>query len=87
MRRWDRSVWTSGRTSRPGWTGRRARRSPTPRATRRGYGPAAIKATGFTGTPVARTFAAVDDSIVMGAADVHDAAATGHGNLGYFPKA
>ncbi len=55
--------------------------------TRRGYGPAAVKATGFVGVPVAKAFAAVGDSIVMGATDVYDAAATGHGNLGYFGKA
>jgi hypothetical protein len=54
---------------------------------RRGYGPVAVKATGFVGTPVARAFAAVGDSLMMGATDVHDPAATGHGNIGYFAKA
>lgn len=59
----------------------------TATATRRGYGPIAVKATAFDGTPVAKAFAAVGDSIVMGAADVGDAAAAAHGNMGYFAKA
>lgn len=56
-------------------------------SSRRGYGPVAVKATGFAGTPVAKAFAAVGDSLVMGATDVANAAATGHGNMGYFAKA
>ncbi|MEH3045537.1 SGNH/GDSL hydrolase family protein [Sphingomonas adhaesiva] len=59
----------------------------TASATRRGYGPVAVKATGFDGTPVARAFAAVGDSIIMGANDASDPAAVGHGNAGYFAKA
>lgn len=55
--------------------------------TRRGYGPAAVKATAFGGTPVAKAFAAVGDSILMGSTDVLDPVAIGHGNLGYFAKA
>lgn len=59
----------------------------TASATRRGYGPAGVKATAFTGTPVTKAFAAVGDSIVMGSTDLADPATTGHGNVGYFAKA
>ena len=55
--------------------------------TRRGYGPLAVKATAFVGAPVAKAFAALGDSIIMGSGDVSDSAAVGHGNLGYFAKA
>ena len=59
----------------------------TATANRRGYGPAAIVATGFSGTTVNRAFAGLGDSLIMGATDVLDAAATGRGNAGYMGKA
>lgn len=54
---------------------------------RRGYGPVAVKATTFAGTPVPRAFAAIGDSLVFGQGDFADPAASGHGNFGYFAKA
>jgi hypothetical protein len=56
----------------------------TASSTRRGYGPVAVKATGFSGTPVAKAFAAVGDSIIMGSTDGNK---DSHGNTGYFPRA
>jgi hypothetical protein len=56
----------------------------TASATRRGYGPVAVKATGFSGVPVAKAFAAIGDSIIMGSTDGNF---DGHGNTGYFPRA
>lgn len=56
----------------------------TSSSTRRGYGPVAVKATGFSGTPVAKAFAAVGDSLIMGSTDGNK---DGHGNTGYFPRA
>jgi hypothetical protein len=56
----------------------------TASATRRGYGPAAVKATAFSGTPVSKAFAAVGDSIIMGSTDGNF---DSHGNTGYFPRA
>lgn len=41
----------------------------TASATRRGYGPVGIKATGFSGTPVKRAWAFLGDSILMGSGD------------------
>lgn len=41
----------------------------TASATRRGYGPLGVKATGFSGTPVKRAFASIGDSILMQAGD------------------
>lgn len=45
----------------------------------------AVKATGFSGAPVAKAFAALGDSIVMGSTDVMDG--PGRGNIGYVGKA
>lgn len=59
----------------------------TASANRRGYGPVALKATGFTGAPVAKAFAVVGDSLVMGSGDVLDGITTGRGNIGYPAKA
>ncbi len=59
----------------------------TATGTRRGYGPSAVKATGFSGTPVAKAFAGVGDSLIFGASDQADAATVSRGNLGYFGKA
>lgn len=56
----------------------------TATSSRRGYGPVAVKATGFSGTPVARAFAAVGDSIIMGSTDGNYSA---HDNTGYFGRA
>ncbi len=58
-----------------------------PSSTRRGYGPVAIKATAFSGSPVAKAFAGVGDSLIMGSTDALDAIASGHGNIGYLGKA
>ncbi|MEH3101423.1 hypothetical protein [Sphingomonas adhaesiva] len=59
----------------------------TPTATRRGYGPCAVKATGFGGTPVGKAFAGVGDSLIYGVGDAADAASATRGNIGYFGRA
>lgn len=75
--------FSTGAAKAAGGTITNAAASPT----RRGYGPVAVKATGWTGTAVGKAFAAIGDSLIMGASDSHDAIASGHGNIGYFAKA
>lgn len=60
----------------------------TASATRRSYGPVALKATGFSGASVGKAFAVIGDSLMMGATDVNiEAGATAHGNMGFVAKA
>lgn len=53
----------------------------TATTTRRGYGPVAVRATSYTGTPVSQTWAALGDSWIFGTGMVSPDAATGNGGF------
>ncbi|MEH3098887.1 SGNH/GDSL hydrolase family protein [Sphingomonas adhaesiva] len=58
-----------------------------PAAQKYAYGPIALVATAFDGTPVTKAFVGMGDSRVVGSSDKYDAPATGRGNIGHMGKA